>query len=75
MLEESSFSNLWPDMVKKKDDIKIILGIDPGTLIMGYGLIRIVGKKPEFLTMGVLKLTKIQDPFQKLGEIYKKLKV
>ena len=33
---------------------KIILGIDPGTSVMGYGLIKAIGKKPEMITMGIL---------------------
>lgn len=35
---------------------KIILGIDPGTTIMGFGLIKIVGKKMEFIQMNELIL-------------------
>jgi len=33
---------------------KIILGIDPGTTIMGYGLLKITGTKPQVITMGVI---------------------
>lgn len=33
---------------------KIILGIDPGTTIMGYGLLKVVGTKPQVMTMGSL---------------------
>jgi crossover junction endodeoxyribonuclease RuvC len=46
---------------------KIILGIDPGTVIMGYGLIQI-GKnnKPALVEMGVLKLHKYKDPAKRL---------
>ena len=36
------------------DQEKIILGIDPGTMVMGYGVIREQGKKMELLTMGVI---------------------
>ena len=35
---------------------KIMLGIDPGTTIMGYGLLRVVGTKPQVMTMGVIDL-------------------
>ena len=38
---------------------KIILGIDPGTNVMGYGVLGIKGKKPEMIVMGVIKLNKI----------------
>ena len=34
---------------------KIILGIDPGTTIMGYGVLRVVGNKPELVTMGIIE--------------------
>ncbi|WP_306640526.1 crossover junction endodeoxyribonuclease RuvC [Sanyastnella coralliicola] len=49
---------------------KIIMGIDPGTTIMGYGMIRVVGKKPELLTMGVIRLSKIDDHALKLQRIF-----
>lgn len=52
----------------KKD--RIILGIDPGTSIMGYGIIQIKGKDPELLTMGVLELGKIKDHYLKLQKIF-----
>ncbi|MFA6813738.1 MAG: crossover junction endodeoxyribonuclease RuvC, partial [Bacteroidaceae bacterium] len=37
---------------------KIILGIDPGTTIMGYGVIRVFGTKPEMVAMGIIDLRK-----------------
>ena len=49
---------------------KIILGIDPGTNIMGYGVLKITGTKPEVLTLGVIDLRKMPDPYLKLKEIY-----
>jgi crossover junction endodeoxyribonuclease RuvC len=45
---------------------RIILGIDPGTLIMGYGLIAIRGKKIELIEMDVLKLGAKKDMFERL---------
>ena len=39
---------------------KIILGIDPGTTIMGFGLIKVKGKTMEFLQLNELQLQKIQ---------------
>ena len=41
---------------------KIILGIDPGTNIMGYGLIKVAGNKAEMLAMGVIDLRKFPNP-------------
>ena len=37
---------------------KIILGIDPGTTIMGYGVLRVKGTKPEMIAMGIIDLRK-----------------
>lgn len=49
---------------------KIILGIDPGTTIMGYGLIRVVGKEPQLMSYGVLHLSKYSDHALKLQKIF-----
>src|ERR1700741_2666332 len=38
---------------------RIILGIDPGTVVMGYGLVKEVGTKIELLSLGVLKMERI----------------
>ena len=51
---------------------KIILGIDPGTTIMGYGLIRVVDKKMEFLQLNELLLKKYSDPYTKLKLIFER---
>jgi len=53
---------------KKKSTI--ILGIDPGTIIMGYGLIEVDQNKMTLLDMGVLQPGKIKDTYQKLQLIY-----
>lgn len=49
---------------------KIILGIDPGTVVMGYGLIHIKGKKIEMLASGVIKLDKLKDHPTRLKKIF-----
>jgi crossover junction endodeoxyribonuclease RuvC len=49
---------------------RIILGIDPGTNIMGYGLIHIKMKKPEIILLDVLNLSKIEDHNLKLKKIF-----
>jgi crossover junction endodeoxyribonuclease RuvC len=49
---------------------KIILGIDPGTNILGYGLIHNKGNKIDFITMDVIKLNKVEDPYLKLKIIF-----
>jgi crossover junction endodeoxyribonuclease RuvC len=51
----------------------IILGIDPGTNLMGYGVLKILGNQPEMLGMGVIDLRKERDPYLKLGQIFKQV--
>jgi crossover junction endodeoxyribonuclease RuvC len=51
---------------------KIILGIDPGTTIMGFGLIKVVGKKMEFIQMNELMLKKYDDHYLKLKLIFER---
>ena len=48
------------------------MGIDPGTNIMGYGVISADGNKPKLETMGVIVLNKITDPYVKLATIHKR---
>lgn len=52
---------------------KIILGIDPGTIIMGYGILAIRDNKPFLETMGVLKLNKYEDYYLRLKKIYERV--
>ena len=52
---------------------KIILGIDPGTTIMGYGIIKTCGRKAEMVTMGVIDLRKYADHYLKLGRIFERI--
>ena len=49
---------------------KIILGIDPGTVVMGYGLIAVEGKSCAIVDMGVLKLSSKKDAYEKLELIH-----
>ena len=49
---------------------KVIIGIDPGTNILGYGIIRIDSKGPHYVDMGIFDLRKIKDPFEKLANIF-----
>jgi crossover junction endodeoxyribonuclease RuvC len=51
---------------------RIILGIDPGTSIMGYGLIKETGSKIELISLGVVKMDKIDDHMLKLQRIFAK---
>ena len=50
---------------------QIVIGIDPGTNILGFGVIGIRGKNIHLLEMGVLRLGKLDDHALKLREIFK----
>ena len=52
---------------------KIILGIDPGTNVLGYGVISVVGNKAKMVGMGVIDLRKMSDPYLRLGKIYERV--
>lgn len=49
---------------------RIILGIDPGTSVMGYGLVLAKGKKMSLLRMGEIKLSKYPDHAVKMKKIF-----
>ncbi len=61
---------------------KIILGIDPGTNIMGYGVLHVtsgmqgtrrVSQQAEMVTMGIIDLRKFDDAYLKLGHIFERV--
>jgi crossover junction endodeoxyribonuclease RuvC len=54
----------------KKRSEQIILGIDPGTNLMGYGIIDASGKQPIYIDMGVVDLKRQADHYMKLRKIY-----
>ena len=60
-------------MTPKKDCEKIILGVDPGTNLMGYGILKVKGNRAEMVAMGVIDLRKYTDPYLKLGRIFDRL--
>ena len=51
---------------------RIILGIDPGTAVMGYGLIKEAGSKTELISLGVIKMEQLDDHMLKLQRIFEK---
>ena len=55
-----------------KDFERVIIGIDPGTNVMGYGILGINGKKPQLVAMGVIKLSKFDDHYMRLRRIYER---
>ena len=52
---------------------KIILGIDPGTNVMGYGVIKVQDNKASIVTMGVIDMRKEDDVYLKLGHIFQRV--
>ena len=52
---------------------RIILGIDPGTIVMGYGVLKIEGNKPKLEAMGVLQLNKYEDHYLRLKKIFERV--
>lgn len=59
-------------MTKAKAE-KIILGIDPGTNVMGYGIIRVKGNKAELVVMGIIDMRKENDTYLRLGRIFERV--
>lgn len=60
-------------MEKKNIKEKIILGIDPGTTIMGYGVILVKGSKLTVLQFGVIHLSKYETHELKLKKIFERI--
>ncbi len=50
-----------------------ILGIDPGTNIMGYGVITVTGGKAQLQAMGVVRLSKFENHYQRLARIHERV--
>lgn len=49
---------------------RIIMGIDPGTIIMGYGLLRVRGQEAELLALGTIHLNKFDNHYLRLRRIF-----
>ena len=49
------------------------MGIDPGTNIMGYGVLKVADGKAKMITMGVIDLRKFGDAYLKLGHIFERV--
>lgn len=52
---------------------RIIIGIDPGTNVMGYGILGVKGKKPEMIMMGVIELNKFESHYLRLARIFERV--
>ena len=58
-------------MVKLKEG-RIILGIDPGTTIMGYGIIQAEKKTPRLLALGVIELGRFKDHYVRIRKVFER---
>lgn len=52
---------------------RVIMGIDPGTNVMGYAVIGIRGRQPEVIVMGVLELGKLGGHYKRLARIHERV--
>ena len=52
---------------------RVILGIDPGTIVMGYGVLTIEGNKPKLEALGILQLNKYEDHYLRLRKIFERV--
>lgn len=59
-------------MTKQKDSYRLI-GIDPGTNVLGFAVIEIENKKMRLLECGVIHLQKLGDPYKKLRRIFERI--
>lgn len=57
----------------RKAVIGRILGIDPGTNVLGYGVLQVNGNHAEVVVMGVLDMKDLDDPYEKLHRIFNKV--
>ena len=57
--------------MQSKTTDRIIMGIDPGTNIMGYGIIKVKGKDVQLITLGFFDLHNIKDHYLTLKEIHR----
>lgn len=52
---------------------RIIIGIDPGTNIMGYGILGVTGRKPLMVAMGLIELSKFENHYMRLRRIHERV--
>ena len=60
-------------MNEKLNYERIIIGIDPGTNVMGYGILGVNKKNLELIAMGVIQLSKFDDHYMRLHRIYERV--
>jgi len=59
--------------VKGTPKERIILGIDPGTTITGYGVIKVTENTPKLIAIGAIDISKFDDHYVKLKHIFERV--
>ncbi|MCH5346568.1 MAG: crossover junction endodeoxyribonuclease RuvC [Muribaculaceae bacterium] len=57
-----------------RDYERVIIGIDPGTNVMGYGVIGVKERKPVMIALGVIHLSKFESHYLRLGRIFERVR-
>ena len=70
---DAAFSDNTFWVSRKKAAERIIMGIDPGTNILGYGVLSVNDRQAKMVAMGVIDLRKVKDVYLKLGRIYERI--
>lgn len=65
-------SDLLPQVPLKEWE-RIIIGIDPGTNVMGYGVVGVKARRPAVIALGVVKLSKMESHYLRLSRIYERV--
>lgn len=63
----SAVNESTPDMSRWE---RVIIGIDPGTNVMGYGVLGVCGKKPEVVSLGAVKFRAAESHYLRLRRIH-----
>lgn len=56
-----------------KKDPQVVLGIDPGTNLCGYGVLEVEGRKMKVIAAGTLDLHRIDDRYYRLGHLLERV--
>lgn len=59
--------------IKPSEWDRVILGIDPGTNVMGYGVIGVLRDTPRVITLGVVRLSKFESHYLRLSRIFERV--
>ena len=52
---------------------KVIIGIDPGTNVMGYGILGVRARQPQMIALGVIQLSRLENHYMRLHRIYERV--